>query len=359
MTNLGLPCRRGVTLIELLVVVTILLLLSVLVLPSFGGAVNSRRNREAARNVSSFIARAQSRAINSTTPRGFTIQPLAADTAASIDMYFANAPEPYGGVDDDSRAVIAPSLLGKDLESQLPVQFLLSGRLDEATLGRLKDKAFCTDGDAIQFGGLGPYYRLVISGHQNGSGPPMIQMWSDTSQSPRNLSWPRTGGLPGVTYRISRQPRRASSGVLQLQKGAAVDVAWSCLGTQPLGPVPGQPAIITDPTKPVTFLFGSTGKPLEIVHSGGERTRVTEPLFLLIGSSQLSGNQYVPSLSGDTGTDPEQRDGTNWQYSDSAWLCVDNQSGVVKSGPVASKAKSVFESQRYIRQTVGQGVSER
>jgi hypothetical protein len=86
---------------------------------------------------------------------------------------------------------------------------------------------------------------------------------------------------------------------------------------------------------------------------------VTEPLFLLIGSSQLSGNDYVPSLSGDSGIDPEQREGTNWQYTDSAWLCIDNNSGVVKYGPVAPAATSVLASQRYVRQTVGLGVSER
>ena len=344
------------TLIELLVVVMILGLLSVVVLPNIGGAVDGRRNREAARNVTSFIARAQSRSINALVPRGFMIQPLAADPAASIDMYFANAPETYGGEDDDSRVV---TLLGGSLTDRIEVEFLMSGNRDGATLDRLKEVNFCADGDAIQFGGMGPYYRLAVSEYRLGNRPnPEITMWTDVTQSPRNLSWPRTSAV-GVTYRINRQPRRASSGVLQLQKGAAIDVAWSCLGSQPLGPVTGYAPIIKDPSKPVTFLFGVTGKPLEIVHSGGERTRVTEPLFLLIGSSQLSGNDFVPSLAGATGTDPEQRDGTNWQYTDSAWLCIDNQSGIVKYGPVAPLAQNVLASQRYVRQTVGQGVSER
>jgi len=238
------------------------------------------------------------------------------------------------------------------------VQFQLNGTPDGPTLTRLKDPDFCNDGDAIQFGGLGPWYRLVVSPLRQATGKSFIEMWADVSQSPRNLAWPQTGPA-GTTFKIGRQPRRASSGILQIQKGAAIDLAWSCLGARPLGPVSGFPAILTSPAKPVTLLFGPSGNPLEIVHSGGERTRITEPLFLLIGSSQLSGNDYVPSLAGDAGTDPEQRDGTNWQYTDSAWLCIDNNSGIVKFGPVAPRATSVLESQRYVRQTVGQSVSER
>jgi prepilin-type N-terminal cleavage/methylation domain-containing protein len=230
MPSIILARRRGMTLVELLVVVMILGLLSVTVLPTIGNTVGSRRNREAARNASSFIARAQSRAINAIGPRGFMIQPLAADPAAAIDMYFASAPEHYGGEDDDSRAVVKPADLNSRLESQLDVHFERAGIPDAPTLDRLKDTDFCADGDAIQFGGFGPWYRLVVTPLRDGSGPPAITMWADASQSPRNLSWPRTG-IGGLPFRISRQPRRASSGVLQLQKGAAVDVAWSCLGS--------------------------------------------------------------------------------------------------------------------------------
>jgi prepilin-type N-terminal cleavage/methylation domain-containing protein len=51
------------TLVELLVVITILGLLAVTVLPSLATSAESRRTRETTRMVSSFIAKAQGRAI--------------------------------------------------------------------------------------------------------------------------------------------------------------------------------------------------------------------------------------------------------------------------------------------------------
>ena len=195
----------------------------------------------------------------------------------------------------------------------------------------------------------------------------MVTMWADNGRSNRNTPWPRSEGSEGLSFKISRQPTRASTGVLQLQRGAAIDLAWSVLGSRvlsntlpaaALGPdITGR--IVTNPSQPICLLFDSAGKPTEMFHSGGMRTVVAEPLFLLIGLTDLCGNTPVVLAPGESTAPQKERRGANWQYGDSAWLCIDNNTGITKFGPVNPRASSVIESQRYIRMTIGLGVTER
>jgi prepilin-type N-terminal cleavage/methylation domain-containing protein len=332
--------RRGFTLMELLVVVAILGLLSVIVLPNISGNINSRRYREAARDVSGFVARCQSRAIGAAEPRGVMIQPLTADPKTAIDLYFANTPEAYAGETSSSVAFV-PEVLDATA-GPLPVTF------DGATQARFAMQPdFCKPGDAIQFGGRGAKYKFIP--------PNQVTMWAGDNQNPRNTSWPRAGGA-GLPFTIWRQPTRGTGGALQLQKGAAVDLYWSCLGTRAFHTFMG--TSMTDNS--VNIMFDASGKPTEIVHSGGARTTVGEPIFLLIGEVELAGNSYDPAVSRDaSGTSAENRGGANWQYGDCIWLCIDSNSGVVKSGYVLPGSRSVIESQRTIRLSIGYGVSER
>jgi len=320
--------RAGMTLVELLVVVLILALLSVAVLPNLAGTKEGRRFREAARGISSFIARAQSRAISAPAPRGFTIKSLPAAPAAGIDFLMANSPPPYGGAGLTSRATVTPSS-----GSDATVNFLGDAGPEPI------DGSF-VKGDAIQFGGHGPYFKFLP--------PNKIAMWTEINQNLGNTAWPRTppGGVP---FRILRQPRPASGGTFQVQNGATIDLAWSCLGPRPFS------AILANPALPVTFLFDVGGRPLEIIHSGGARTRVTEPIFLLVGSAELAGN----APSSQATANPDSLAGAAWQHSDSVWLVIDHHTGVVKHGAVKPNATDVFDSQWFVRQTVGQGTSER
>lgn len=330
----------GFTLIELLVVVAILGLLSVAVLPNLAGTITARRYREAARDVSAFVARCQSRALDAKEPKGVLIQPLAANTATAIDLYFANVPDVYAGETSLSTAQIAGTT--NITAGPLAITF------DAATQARFSSQPdFCRAGDAIQFGGRGPKFKFLP--------PNQVTMWFEDNQNPRNTAWPRATGA-GLPFRIWRQPSRGTGGALQLQKGAAIDLAWCCLGTRPFRDFMG--TNINE--NAISLLFDATGKPTEIVHSGGVRTTVGEPLFLLIGEADLAGNPYDPSVSRDSiSTPPEERGGANWQYGDCVWLCVDGNSGVVKFGNVAPGTTSVLASQRFVRMTIGYSVTER
>jgi prepilin-type N-terminal cleavage/methylation domain-containing protein len=330
---------RGFTLIELLVVVAILGLLAVAVLPNLAGTIATRRYREAARDASAFIARCQSRAIGAAAPKGVMIQPLKANTATAIDFYFADTPGVYAGETSRSTATI-PGVTNVTA-GPLDVTF------DPATRDRLSQEPdFCQPGDAIQFGGTGAKFKFLP--------PDKVTMWFEANQSPRNTAWPRAEGA-GLPFRIWRQPTRGPGGVLQLQKGAAVDLAWSCLGTRPFRDFMG--TNLTDNS--ISILFDASGKPMEIVHTGGVRTPVGAPIFLLIGEAELAGNPYDPTVSRDPGgTVPEDRGGANWQYGDCVWLCIDCHSGVVKSANVAPGTTSVLASQKFVRLTIGYGAAE-
>lgn len=342
------------TLVELLVVVVILGLLSVVVLPNLAGTLDSRRIREAARGVSSFVARAQSRSIGASDPRGLILQPTVADPDVVVDLFFADVPRAYAGQNPQTRARIVYD----DPNSPSVATLVYLGDANNETYARLNTTDICRAGDSIQFDGRGTYYRF--------NPPDRVTMWLENNQTFRNTPWPRSG-QGGVPFAIQRQPARASTGILQLQRGAAVDLAWSTLGNRVLSTSLPDAAlgtgidgrIVTVPSEPISLLFDGAGKPRELYHSGGLRTVVAEPLFFLIGLAELCGNPPVVLSVGEVASTEGERRGANWQYADAAWLCVDNNTGVVKFGPVDARATTVLQSQRYIRMTIGLGVTER
>ncbi len=371
------------TLIELLVVITILGLLSITVLPRINQSIESRRSREAARNLLSFISRAQTRALNAETPMGMMLVTQTANPYASSEASFATTPPAYSGEWSATRVLFydrdftAKSLVDLELE---PVNFAAVanpqtlGRLylrfvvpagggiadDTATLERLTFTDTCSPGDSIQFGGIGPWFRFqppVAAGQA-----PSITMWDSKSQNPGNLSWPRADAQ-GIPFRIRRQPATSSAGVMQLQQTSAVDLTWSCVGRRPLG------TLISDPTQPVTLLFDALGRPFELVHSGGERLPLFEPLFILLGSPELAGNTFFDPTAPPSGGDDEDttnRSGVNWQYTDSVWTVVDPLSGAVKFAPASpippgtpSMEEALDASQAAVRASIALGVSDR
>ena len=341
--------RRGFTLVELLVVIAILGLLSVIVIPNLTGNIEARRYSEAARDASAFVARCQSRAIGSKVPKGLMLEPLSANPDSCLDLFFADTPEVYAGEMTTSSATIAPPPNAS--AGTLAVTF------DLATQNRLATEPdFCKAGDAIQFGGTGAKFKFLP--------PDAVTMWFEDNQNTRNTSWPRATGS-GLPFKIWRQPARGPAGVFQLQKGAAIDLAWCCLGVRPFRDF--MDPSITDNS--ISILFDSSGKPMEIVHpgkraqpsdpapSGGVRTSVGSPIFLLIGEADLCGNSYDPAVSRDTNApSPADRGGANWQYGDCIWMCIDNNSGVVKMANVTPGTTSVLLSQRSVRLSIGYGI---
>ena len=54
-----------------------------------------------------------------------------------------------------------------------------------------RDGGFCYNGDSIQFGGVGSYFKFVPG--VPGGIPPAVTMWTANNQNPFNTSLPQTG----------------------------------------------------------------------------------------------------------------------------------------------------------------------
>lgn len=331
--------RRGVTLVELLVVISILGLLAITVIPNLTGTIDSRRSREATRGLSTFVARAQSRSLGAKEPKGFQIQPLSGDPAVAIDFFVADVPTAYAGEFISSTVTVGN---GNAMQRQLVFS-------DQSTRDRLiQNGGFSTDGDSIQFSGTGPFYRFTPGV------PPLVSMWSANNQNPFNTKLPNTG-VP-MPFRIRRQPKPSSVGVFQLTKGAALDIRWCSLGSELFS------SFLTNSLNdaPITILFDTAGRPMQLVHSGGIRVTIGAPIFLLLGVAELCGNDAAPIS--DSNSEPETRVGANWQYVDATWLYIDHQSGLCRTAPSAARkaneSGNVFDSQYNIRAAIGLGVRE-
>jgi len=305
--------ERGMTLVELLVVISIISLLAVTVLPNISGTIDSRRAKEASRGLSTFISRAQARALAAAEPRGFQIQPLPNDSAVALDFFVADVPQTYAGETTSSSVVLVPT-------SATSANLTFTG---DGTSSRLSATGFCMDGDEIQVGASGPYFRFTPGA------PPLLRMWDSKNQTGYTAVLPPAGvQLP---FRIRRQPARASSGVHQLANGAAVDLRWSVVGGVFFSSFVGT-------ADPISILFDTAGKPYQMIHSGGTRRAIGGPIHLLIGLAELCGNDPLVVSDVDLNAEPETRDGANWQYADATWLFIDPQSGVVSTFPVSAKA---------------------
>ena len=324
------PIRRaGMTLVELLVVVAILGLLAVTVLPTLSATADARRTREATRIVSSYIAKAQSRAIGRTEWTGFWMTPPVSNAFANfaLELYLADVPAVFRG---DS---IPTTISGAATAGTFAIA---TGSLNGATVSG-------SVGDLVRFDGGPPWYAFQTGTSvrlRDGGGSS-----EDAGQSSLNTPWPAPG--TAHTFELLRQPIRAGS-PLSIADGRCIDLRWSGFGGwnastySTFGASPGSIAI----------LFDGTGR-LRQLFNGGTRVTISGPVFLLVGRSDRAGNNAADLTAADDSV------GANWQYSDSYWIAIDPLSGVAKTAECARQAgrisDDVFVSQSFIRSEVVAG----
>ena len=342
------PIRRdGMTLVELLVVVSILGLLAVAVLPNIANTADSRRSREATRTVTSYIAKAQSRAIGKAEWAGFCMVPPTGKTLFAIDLFLADVPPVFRGDDLPSSS------------SGAGYVFTTANRITTGTLNGIQITGSVggvtvqgQPGDLLRFDGRGPWFQFETSttfSLRAASAADAV-----VNQSALTTPWPATN-VPH-TYELLRQPIRSGS-PLTLSDGRCIDLFWSGYGSPASfsSDSPSYNGVTNNPTRftnatVVCVLFDGGGRLRQIVTNTG-RFQVTGPVFLLIGRSDRAGQAYNAGAAASA----DDSLGANWQYPDSYWIGIDPLTGVAKAAECAPNRTSVVDSQDFIRSEIATG----
>lgn len=318
--------RVGMTLVELLVVITILGVLALAVLPTFANSSDARRTREAARTVSSYIAKAQARAIGRTEWAGFWLVPPTTNLTASfaLDLFLADVPQVFRG---DLLSTVVSGSFNSSVGFAIATGGTIGGVI---TTGSLYGSTVSgTSGDLVRFDGKGPWFNCATAN--------LVTLRSDVNQTVLNTAWP-TAAPTTHTFELLRQPIRAGS-PLSLADGRCVDVYWSGQGNASsymwFGASPGNVAV----------LFDGTGRLRQLI-ANSSRISINGPLFLLIGRSDRAGQSYASLSSTDDSL------GANWQYGDSFWIAIDPLTGVAKVAECTPGATNPVTSQTYIRSEI-------
>ncbi len=290
------PWRRGgFTLVEMIVVIGIMAMVTTVAIRVAVPDAESRRMREAARQVDIFIHGARARAIEANRPFGVRIIPEA--NGGAIRLTYVQVPEPYAGDTYNSRAEIVSA-------SQI----------------RITDvgwQGIVAPGDLIQLNHVGHVYQLTNT--------PNSGVWTLVSTDPAMGEIPYDPGLL-VPYKVLRNPVKAG-GDLELPEGVVLDTTVSGIGNAAIGPPSGGN---------ITFLFSPSGR-LTAASAGGAGFAPGSTLYLNVGKAENLG------LGGPTNVDDLG----------SYWVSINGQTGLVTTAENAGG--SLFESRRFVRDKLAIG----
>ena len=318
--------RRGMTLVELMVVVLILGLLAVTVLPNLANSADSRKIREAARAVSSFVAASQSQAISGRSGGGIRIDVLGSPMGsndAALDVGMVMIPQPYCGDDPGSVVTVVPDSIDSSMAALTFTGGFSDDPLKNASGNILPHLGIRFGGSRIEFmfvPTLGSATGTVYM--QDGVGPSSLP---NLNQTIDNTSWPQGA----VCYEITAGPLRDGNTSLTLGDGVAIDMTNSYVGTGNIFSVPR----LSDS---VYLLFDSAGVPTSWINDGLTKQPFAETLFLLINSVEAIQNNTSLTEPG------------------GYWVAVDPRGGVPKVAEVKPQGApidtlKIRDSQEYIR----------
>ena len=318
--------RRGMTLVELMVVVLILGLLAVTVLPNLANSADSRKIREAARAVSSFVAASQSQAISGRSGGGIRIDVLGSPMGsndAALDVGMVMIPQPYCGDDPGSVVTVVPDSIDSSMAALTFTGGFSDDPLKNASGNILPHLGIRFGGSRIEFmfvPTLGSATGTVYM--QDGVGPSSLP---NLNQTIDNTSWPQGA----VCYEITAGPLRDGNTSLTLGDGVAIDMTNSYVGTGNIFSVPR----LSDS---VYLLFDSAGVPTSWINDGLTKQPFAETLFLLINSVEAIQNNTSLTEPG------------------GYWVAIDPRGGVPKVAEVKPQGapidtQKIRDSQEYIR----------
>ena len=302
--------RRGMTLIELLVVIAILGLLSVAVLPNLATTSGARKVRETVRGVSSFMAGAQTRALQSRSGAGIWIDILPNQMGsnwAAIDLAVANVGDPYAGDTTMSQITMLNGGVTPPAASTVTATFN-DGCTPPASSSYL-----------IRFQGGNTWFQFEPATSQ-------ISLRPEVGQWITNTTWPS----PPIGYEIIGAPTKDASTSLPLGTGVAIDLTNSFVGTTPLLPL--LPRTFTSKLRLIVVYDKGAQPAYMICDDAAKREPLREPLFLLVADIESIQN------------------GTSLTKPGGFWVAIDPRGGIPRVGEVNTAGPTVIEKQSVVRQ---------
>lgn len=352
--------RRGLTLIELLVVVFIILAVSAAIVPVIAPTAAGRRQREAARAVSTMLGSAKSRAIETGRPAGVWLQGFDGERGAVLTLSQCEVPPPYTGLTLNATVRIAINSVDHDDDTMT------------TNVNRSQVESFSTAapigivhlGDLIKLGYGNAVFQITQGQLDTTNFIAEDQLLDDPSTQAWTLEQvlttaPATIPAGDYAFEIIRQPRKSAASSVELPPGTAIDLYFSGDDLRSLMPrsengqryYSGTDAALVDESanmvmghnEPVIILFGSNGTPdsvfrlsvednamIDFEHMRWGGTAFTRPLYLLVGK--------VEKVEGtaDALLDADDQLASNLVDLDNYWVSINPGAGTITTDPVGT-----------------------
>lgn len=343
--------RRGLTLIELLVTIVIMVTVLAGVLPLVSPNNNSRKLREASRQLNSLLAQAQAQAARDGRPVGVEFRESGTSAPFSgmaVEAYLTAEPAPFAGFSEFSRVAVLehPEKLqyGKNATGNGNGGVMFEPRLTNFTVWRLEFSLYgqpdpipprtIRNGDTLDINGN---RFLVVDDDGSAEGFHQIDQATGYLQSTHllNVVWLNNQGqLPprGLKpYSFARQPTKTSEQPLQFPRGIGIDMEAS--GATGLG---NSIDFDSGGATTVKVMFSPSGS-IGAVYRDNVRLDGVEQLYLLVGLFENGNNSntfsegydFIGFPVADQAELTSRRGQINWLSGDSRWVSVNRAGRII------------------------------
>jgi type II secretory pathway pseudopilin PulG len=345
--------RLGLTLIELLVTIVIMVTVLAGVLPLVSPNNNSRKIREASRQLNTLLAQAQAHAARDGRPVGVAFRESGVPGSLSgmaLEAYLIAEPPPFAGFSEYSRVTVMDDPDGLTYGSEgTGNQTGNGGELFEATLRGRKlwnlqftlygqedpvPPRMIRIGDALEVAGN---YFIVIDDPDADSKPNQVD--PDTGYVVPAVElravWLNSNGQqlsPGPKpYSFQRQPINTADQALQFPRGIGIDLEAS--GADGFG-VPN--SLDNFGATTIGVMFSPNGS-LRALYRNDARMDGVEQVYLLLGLAENGNGSALDTADYDFKGNPAADDAdlaarrgrVNWLNPDSRWVSVNRAGRII------------------------------
>lgn len=361
--------RHGLTLIELLVVVIIILAVSAAIVPVIAPTAAGRRQREAARTVSTMLSSAKSRAIETGRPAGVWLQGIAGkdgefgERGTVLTLSHCEVPPSFSGLTLNATVTIENRTFDHDGDMGTPdiTRSFVTGMTTPYPIGMIRE------GDLIKLGYSSSVYTIYEGTYDTTNFDEEERLLAEpTTMAPWWLEQvlttaPRTISNGTYAFEIIRQPRKSAASSVELPPGTAIDLYFSGDDLRSLLPrsenvqnyysgddvalsaTSTSGSGIVGHNEPVIILFSANGTPdsvfrLSVVdnmmdefgHLSWGGTAFTRPLYLLVGKVEKIDGTADALLNADDDLSSNLVDLDNY------WVSINPGTGTITTDPVGA-----------------------